>query len=507
MKRILEVVTGAKGDEIPRVLYCFFAIFTLLVSYYMVKPIRNSFFLLEFHPNLKPFFFLITVTLSLLATKIFNYFFDRIDAHQLLRYTFMVVIGFKLFFAAALTAGGKGIIIAFYFWATAYFLLCIAITWGCINFLFTPEQSKRCFGFIAVGGTGGGLVGSFVTAWMVDHAYKAYLLPCSAMIMAVSMTFMYLASKHLAVWVRPHSGLDSNEKTDEVQVSKEGGFFSDLKALIFDPYVSCIAMMVFGLAVSNTIMEFQSEIVIDSKISAQAFSKSFEKLKSSASGVSEDELFNFVYGFKSLSGDQKESQTKAFLSKHTNSYNYEDYQRENQGYRDQFATRSSSFFAKTSFYQSCLGIILLIAFSRFLFQVLGIGFAVVLLPSFFLIVIVALLFPIDLATVQIFMVIAGALNYSLNNATKEVLYTPTGPEVKGKYKPLIEGPMLRIGDFSAAILKIILMAALGQVLYANFYLLIGVLVILFWLFKVIKASKLYYKLEAEQQENESLKPS
>ena len=94
------------------------------------------------------------------------------------------------------------------------------------------------------------------------------------------------------------------------------------------------------------------------------------------------------------------------------------------------------------------------------------------------------------------MVIGGALNYSINNVTKEVLYTPTSKETKGKLKAIIDGPMMRIGDLFASLVKILLVVLLGEVLYASAFLTVGLLVILIWIFSVWYASGIYQNNQA-----------
>ena len=50
---------------------------------------------------------------------------------------------------------------------------------------------------------------------------------------------------------------------------------------------------------------------------------------------------------------------------------------------------------------------------------------------------------------------------------KEVLYTPTSKETKGKLKAIIDGPMMRVGDLFASVIKILLV-----LFWENFYTLV-----------------------------------
>ena len=153
------------------------------------------------------------------------------------------------------------------------------------------------------------------------------------------------------------------------------------------------------------------------------------------------------------------------------------------------------FYSTTYSLQNVLGLFLLLL-ARIIFKFLSVRFAIMLLPLFFLGAGSLLNLDIGLEIIQILMVVGGALNYSINNVTKEVLYTPTSKETKGKLKAIIDGPMMRIGDLFASIVKILLVVLLGEVLYANAFLTVGLLVILIWISSVWYAAGIYQKSQA-----------
>jgi ATP/ADP translocase len=96
--------------------------------------------------------------------------------------------------------------------------------------------------------------------------------------------------------------------------------------------------------------------------------------------------------------------------------------------------------------------------------------------------------------VQLLMVAGSALNYSLNNATKELLYIPAGREANFRFKPFIEGPVMRMGDAFTSILKISLVAAVGSQAADNWYVGLTLLIVIYWLWEGVRISGLYEKL-------------
>src|SRR5207244_11797085 len=55
-------------------------------------------------------------------------------------------------------------------------LFASAVFWGFMTDLFTTEQGKRLFGFIAVGGSLGGIFGPIITASLVHQVSTGVLL-------------------------------------------------------------------------------------------------------------------------------------------------------------------------------------------------------------------------------------------------------------------------------------------------------------------------------------------
>src|SRR5947209_14816394 len=64
----------------------------------------------------------------------------------------------------------------FFVWVSVFNLFATAVFWGFMTDLFTTEQGKRLFGFIAVGGSLGGIFGPIITASLVHQVSTGVLL-------------------------------------------------------------------------------------------------------------------------------------------------------------------------------------------------------------------------------------------------------------------------------------------------------------------------------------------
>lgn len=441
--RFARWATGAKEDEVGRVCLSFLALLFLLISYYLIKPLRSSQFLKEFSSDFLPVVTIIVVFLSLFITKIFTYLADRMEKYRLVTRTYLLIMVLKVAFAWLLGHAGKPAVVAFYFFACVYFLLAIATIWACINDIFTPEQSERCFGFIAIGSTFGTILGSRISAWLSASEWRDYATVASSVSMGIALMFLLAAARKRRGEREQQGPPPSSPAVDNGAGSK---LWSDLNHLLQRPYVRRIGVMVAILAMFNISLDFISHHAIDEGVSRTQFRAVFSSLP--------DEDFAKIYPLKLKSQSVRWAELETIGAKIGRSQPemVQDYRK----YRARCEAQIRTFFSDVYLYQGLLGIFLLLVVARTIFARLGLRYAVVILPVMAGISVLAFGFPLELLTVQVIMVVVGSTNYSLNNAAKEILYTATDEETKFKYKPLIEGPGMRIGDVTASLLTLAL---------------------------------------------------
>ena len=285
------------------------------------------------------------------------------------------------------------------------------------------------------------------------------------------------------------------------RIKSDSSIVKDIIHLFKHHYARCLAIMVFALAVSNTILDFQSDPIIDTEVSSTSYLSAFKDINAILNSNDDTQInsngFEFVYGYKFQSSEDRPEYIRNFLLKNPelNSFTVQQIQNKFEAFKSSNYDQMNIFYSTTYSFQNVLGLILLLL-SRLIFKYLSVRFAILLLPLFFLIAGGVLNLDIGLEIIQILMVIGGALNYSINNVTKEVLYTPTSKETKGKLKAIIDGPMMRVGDLFASVIKILLVFILGELLYASAFLTVGLVVVAIWIFAVWYISGVYQKNQA-----------
>lgn len=410
-----------------RILRCASALFFLFLSYYLVKPLRNAQFLTEFGPYALPWIYLVVSVGSVLVTKVFQWCSQRFTRRQVVAGTFLWAISCKAFFFVALPRGGQVITALFYLWASVYFLLLVSTLWGCLNERFRVDQCQRCFPFIALGSTIGNIAGASLAERMKNAGTAS--LAYAALACFLSLVLLW---RELAYPVQMQSKSDSH---------RPAASFGWLR----DQSLRAIAMMVLALAVYSTSTDFITQRRLDVSIGQAAYAQEIAPLW--RDGYAE------ISALRNLPSAGQEPALRELAQGHELDADQlvACYGR----YKSEFGNRLSGVFASIFQYQGILGVLILGVLCRPFLRTFGLSAALIVMPSFALCVTVILMFPLDVLWVQVILVLSGSLNYSFNNAAKEMLYTSTNREAIIQAKPFIEGPLMRLGDVFCSLLTIL----------------------------------------------------
>ena len=188
MKKLFAKIVEVKPNEIRALWLGFFFHFLILTGYYITKPIRDS--IGASNIEALPWMFTATLVAMLAANAAFAASVARMSRRKFIpfAYGFFIVV-FVLFFIAMRSRPaaeqiwiGRG----FFVWVSVFNLFNTAIFWAFMTDLFTVEQGKRLYGFIAVGGTLGAILGAYITKYYVREIGPANLLVIAAAMFAIA---------------------------------------------------------------------------------------------------------------------------------------------------------------------------------------------------------------------------------------------------------------------------------------------------------------------------------
>lgn len=180
--RVFRSLAVIEPRELRMVLMSTLAFFLLFGSYSIVKPVRDAMGTVYGMAHIQELF-----TGTFLASLVFAPLYSALAARFRLSvflpsvYAFIAVTLFG-FCGLFMSAGEKDhwIAAAFYIWVSTFNILIISVFWSFMADVFSAEQAKRLFGFIAAGATLGGIAGPALATGLAHSIGNNGLLILSA---------------------------------------------------------------------------------------------------------------------------------------------------------------------------------------------------------------------------------------------------------------------------------------------------------------------------------------
>jgi AAA family ATP:ADP antiporter len=256
--RVLARMVDVRPRELPALLWAWGYIFTLLSSYYVMRPIRDQMGVAGGVKNLQ-WLFMGTLICMLLLNVPFGALVKSLPRSRFIPITYRFFAASILLFAAAFRfADPSGMVWlgrAFFIWISVFNLFVVSIFWALIVDTFNSEDGKRLFGFIAAGATIGAITGSAVTAGLAKHIPIEALLVFAALLLEVAV----LCVRHLS---RLSDALNARPFERDRETPIGGGALSGITHAFRSGYLANIVLFMLLFAVTSTFIYFQQANIV-----------------------------------------------------------------------------------------------------------------------------------------------------------------------------------------------------------------------------------------------------
>ena len=261
--RLLRRFLDVRPAETRALGWSWLYIFSVLSSYYILRPIRDEMGVAGGIENL-PWLFTGTLAGMIAVNPPFATLVARLPRVRFIAVTYRFFISNLLIFAVLLNLAsaeqniwlGRG----FFIWTSIFNLFVVSIFWALMVDVFDSEQSKRLFGFIAAGATLGGIVGSSVTALLAQQVSPVYLLLISAALIELAVFGVGRLSKLSRVLHQQPS-----MRRNEALIG--GSVFSGVTHALKSPYLINVSVYILLFTITSTFLYFQQ-----AEIARQSFS-------------------------------------------------------------------------------------------------------------------------------------------------------------------------------------------------------------------------------------------
>jgi AAA family ATP:ADP antiporter len=242
----------AEPHELPGVLGAFVLFFLLFASYFMLRPVRETFGIAGGIDNL-PWLYLGTFMATLVVVPLYGTLAKRMQRRRLLPATYI--------FSAAVMAGfGISLITdpnnvwtarAFYIWLSVFNLFVISVAWSLMADVFNTDQGHRLFGQIAAGASLGGLAGPLLSGLLVAPLGHGGLMLLSTALLLATIG----AANYLIGWRERHGSPADPE--DPPQARMGGSIWAGLTLILRSPHLLGVSLFVILLTAVSTFLYFE----------------------------------------------------------------------------------------------------------------------------------------------------------------------------------------------------------------------------------------------------------
>jgi len=233
---VLLRVVNVRPGEVRALLFSFAYFFFLMGGYAMLRPVRDQMAIARGLDNLK-FLFLYTFIAMLLAAPLYGALVARAAKAQIVpvvyRFFILNLVAFWAFIMLTGAPAKAGPV--FFVWLSVFNLFVVSVFWSLLNDLFSSEQGKRLFGFIAAGGSLGALAGPVIVVLLAKVIGPVHLLLIAAAFLEISLLCMRFV-------VRAGDPPDQPERTAQRNAPIGGSVLGGLKLVLSSPYLAGVAL-------------------------------------------------------------------------------------------------------------------------------------------------------------------------------------------------------------------------------------------------------------------------
>jgi AAA family ATP:ADP antiporter len=253
---LLERAVDVRPGEVAALLLSFAYFFCLLSSYYVLRPLREEMGIASGVEHLQ-WLFSGTFAAMLAAVPVFGWIVARLPRRRFvpLVYRFFALNILVFYALFTLEAGPIAVARAFYIWISLFNLFVVSVFWSVMADLYSNEQGRRLFGFVAAGGSAGALLGPSLTASLAVPLGPVNLLLIAVVLLELAVQCALALFRHAPP--RPEAA-GGGARDAPVGGSLLAGFTAVLRSR----YLAGICLYMLLFTATSTFLYFQQANIV-----------------------------------------------------------------------------------------------------------------------------------------------------------------------------------------------------------------------------------------------------
>lgn len=268
-KLVGRVIETRTDDELKGMLWATAYGFLVMLSYYILRAVRDEISAAD-RGNLQ-ILWTVVFLVMLVAVPAYSWLTSRMSRGKFVpwanRFFIACLVGFWASLVFLPEAARPWIDRAFYVWTSVFALFVVTVFWGLVADCFDSDQGKRLFGFIAVGSSLGGMVGSSVTALLAAHVPVFSLLLLSCVPLEAGSWCAGILHRRFATGNVRAAG--------ESEKPLAGDAWSGMKAVFSNRFLLGIATFIALMTFASTVLYFQQAHLVGEAITDRGERRAF----------------------------------------------------------------------------------------------------------------------------------------------------------------------------------------------------------------------------------------
>jgi len=258
-KRIVNV----RRSEVPLVVLMFLYFFIVISTFWILKPLKKGLFV-DFYkvnpvgglsgPEMEQIAKVGNMVVAFFAVVVFTMLSRKYHRHQLTAIFSAFSVAVLGVFAFTIDGPGELVVWSFYLFGDLFNTLMVATFFVFLNDSVKPDDAKRLYGPIVLGGVAGGAVGSTVLVVLIDDLSKpAWMWICAGLslfVAVIGVTAGKIVDRQQQV--EPGSNKEEAKKPPSSSAAVEGA-----KLVLRSRYLLSIVVIVGLYEIVSTILDFQ----------------------------------------------------------------------------------------------------------------------------------------------------------------------------------------------------------------------------------------------------------
>lgn len=289
LEKFLNRFADVRGHEAHAALYLSGFFFLITFTFYIIKPVKESFLIGYASSASWPYADLATALLIGFVVALNTRLLNRLPRRTYISATILFFIGCLLafwyafdvylkslvstpmadssggiFFVAlplAIIKAGTVPVFVFSFWTDVFIAMSVTQFWIAVNDVFDPYQGKRLVGLFVTGGLFGGIAGSSLAALMV---FAKVISAGNLLLLCPVILFFALMMVNLVYAEQKQLRETAGAEADTVQAGARVGYWESFLAVKRSRYLLLLAAMLASAMVVGSLINFQFKTAVKS---------------------------------------------------------------------------------------------------------------------------------------------------------------------------------------------------------------------------------------------------